>query len=179
MQDWPRWINEELIDYIEPMIYEKNNEYFFEIVQNFWENIINKDEKIKNKIIIGIGNVCNGGNYFDYPEQIKYVLEQRFSYNIFEASFFFPFIKLTDTFKIYGNYPISYSSSITNKIKVINEDLVKKIYEYYSKIFDFDFSKIKKDLNNCIFEPIENNFVNAINEIKLINDDKIKENEYI
>ena len=178
MQDWPRWINEELIDYIEPMIYQKNNELFFESVQNFWETIINKDEKTKNKIIIGIGNVCNGGNYYDYPEQIRYVLEQRFSYNIFEASFFFPFIKLTNTFKIYSINPISYSSNIEDKIQAINDDLTKKIDEYYSKISDFDFSKIKKALNNCISEPIEDNFEICINEIKLINDDKIKENIY-
>ena len=178
MQDWPRWINEELIDYIEPMIYEKNNKYFYESVKDFWENIINKDENIKNKIIIGIGNVCNGGNYYDYPEQIQYVLEQRYSYNIFEASFFFPFIKLTDVFKQYGNNPIPYSSTIEDKIKAINDDLVKKIDEYYSKISNFDFSKIKIALNDCLSGPMDKNIEEVIKEINLIDDDKIKNNIY-
>ena len=178
MQDWPRWLNEGLIDTIEPMIYEKNNKLFFESVQNFWENIINKEENIKNKILIGIGNVCNGGNYYDYPEQIRYVLEQRYSYNIFEATFFYPFIKLTDVFKEYGIQPISYTSSIEDKIKVINDDIVKKIDEYYSKITNFDFSKIKKALNDCISNPVEKNLNEVIEEIKLINDDKIKNNIY-
>jgi len=178
MQDWPRWINEGLIDTIEPMIYEKNNKLFFESVQNFWENIINKEENIKNKILIGIGNVCNGGNYYDYPEQIRYVLEQRYSYNIFEATFFYPFIKLTDVFKEYGIQPISYSSSVENKIKVIHDDIAKKIDEYYSKISNFDFSKVKKALNDCISNPVEKNLNEVIEEIKLINDDKIKNNIY-
>ena len=176
MQDWPRWLNEELIDYVEPMIYEKNNEYFYNSVQNFWGNVINKDEYTKNKIIIGIGNVCNGGNYYDYPEQIRYVLNERYSYNIFEVSFFFPFIKLTDAFKNFGSNPISYSTSIENKIQVITNDLNKKIDEYYSKISNYNFSKIKLALNKCISEPIDSNFIEVINEIKNIDDDKIKDN---
>jgi len=178
MQDWPRWIDEELIDYIEPMIYEKNNEYFYNSVHNFWENIINKDENTKNKIIIGIGNVCKGGDYYDYPEQIKYILDQRYSYNIFEASFFFPFIKLTDVFKNFGCNPISYSANIEYKLKVINDDLIKKIDEYYSKISNYDFSKIILALNKCIYEPINENLDEVINEIKSINDEKIKDNIY-
>ena len=178
MQDWPRWLNEELIDYIEPMIYEKNNAYFYESVQNFWENIINKEESTKNKIIIGIGNVCNGGDYYDYPEQIKYVLEQRFSYNIFEASFFFPFIKLTDVFKNYGNNPISYTASIGEKIKAINDDLIKKIDEYYSKISNIDYSKIKQALSKCLSEPSEDNINGVFEEINLINNKIIKDNIY-
>jgi hypothetical protein len=178
MQDWPRWLNEGLIDTIEPMIYEKNNKLFFESVENFWENILKKEENIKNKILIGIGNVCNGGNYYDYPEQIRYVLEQRYSYNIFEATYFYPFIKLTDVFKEYGIQPISYTSSIEDKIKVINDDIVKKIDEYYSKISNFDFSKIKKALNDCISNPVEKNLNEVMEEIKLINDDKIKNNIY-
>ena len=178
MQDWPRWLNEELIDYIEPMIYEKNNAYFYESVQNFWENIINKEESTKNKIIIGIGNVCNGGDYYDYPEQIKYILEQRFSYNIFEASFFFPFIKLTDVFKKYGNNPISYTASIGEKIKAINDDLIKKIDEYYSIISNIDYSKIKQALNRCLSEPSEDNINGVFEEINLINNNIIKDNIY-
>ena len=178
MQDWPRWLNEELIDYIEPMIYEKNNAYFYEYVQNFWENIINKEETSKNKIIIGIGNVCNGGDYYDYPEQIKYILEQRFSYNIFEASFFFPFIKLTDVFKKYGNNPISYTASIGEKIKAINDDLIKKIDEYYSIISNIDYSKIKQALNRCLSEPSEDNINGVFEEINLINNNIIKDNIY-
>ena len=178
MQDWPRWLNEELIDYIEPMIYEKNNAYFYEYVQNFWENIINKEESTKNKIIIGIGNVCNGGDYYDYPEQIKYILEQRFSYNIFEASFFFPFIKLTDVFKKYGNNPISYTASIGEKIKAINDDLTKKIDEYYSIISNIDYSKIKQALNRCLSEPSEDNINGVFEEINLINNNIIKDNIY-
>ena len=178
MQDWPRWINEELIDYIEPMIYEKNNNYFYKSVEDFWGYIINKEENTKNKIIIGIGNVCNGGNYYYYPEQIKYVLDQRYSYNIFEASFFFPFIKLTGVFKEYGINPISYSSTIEDKIKVINDDLTKKIDEYYSKISNFDFSKIKIALNDCISNPIDKNIEEVIKEINFIDDDKIKNNVY-
>ena len=178
MQDWPRWLNEELIDYIEPMIYEKNNAYFYESVQNFWENIINKEESTKNKIIIGIGNVCNGGDYYDYPEQIKYILEQRFSYNIFEASFFFPFIKLTDVFKKYGNNPISYTASIGEKIKAINDDLIKKIDEYYSIISNIDYSKIKQALNKCLSEPSEDNINGVFEEINLINNNIIKDNIY-
>ena len=160
------------------MIYEKNNQIFFESVQYFWGTIINNYENTKNKVIIGIGNVCNGGNYYDYPEQIRYVLEQRYSYNIFEATFFYPFIKLTDVFKEYGIQPISYSSSVEDKIKVINDDIVKKIDEYYSKISNFDFSKIKTALKDCISNPVEKNLNEVIEEIKLINDDKIKNNIY-
>ena len=178
MQDWPRWLNDESIDYIEPMIYEKNNQIFFESVQYFWWTIINNYENTKNKVIIGIGNVCNGGNYYDYPEQIQYVLEQGYSYNIFEASFFFPFIKLTDVFKVFGIQIISYSSSVENKVKVISDDLVKKIDEYYSQISNFDFSKIKNALNDCISNPLDKNLEEVIKEIKLINDEKIKNNIY-
>ena len=178
MQDWPRWLNEDLIDYIEPMIYEKNNNIFYESIQNFWENILNKDETIKNKILIGIGNVCNGGNYYDYPEQINYVLEQRFSYNIFETSFFFPFKKLTNAFIKFGCKPISYTSNIKEKIKVIKNDLIKKIDEYYSKISNFDFTKIKYELNESSNNPEEENLQKVITEIKLIDDENIKNNIY-
>ena len=178
MQDWPRWLNEELIDYIEPMIYEKNNNYFYQSVQNFWETVINNVDETKNKIIIGIGNVCNGGNYYDYPEQIRFVLEKRYSYNIFESSFFFPFIKLTEVFKIYGWKPLSYLSNIESKVKIISDDLNKKIDEYYSKISDFNFSNIKTSLSKAYADPSDQNLKDVIYKINDINDDKIRDNCY-
>ena len=41
MQDWPTWLNEEIIDYVEPMIYQKDTNYFiYYQVNNFISGVI-------------------------------------------------------------------------------------------------------------------------------------------
>ena len=84
----------------------------------------------------------------------------------------------TEVFKTYGVNPISYTASIEDKIKAINDDLVKKIDEYYSKILNFDFSKIKQALNKSVSEPTDENLKDVMKEINLINYDQIRDNIY-
>ena len=85
---------------------------------------------------------------------------------------------MTDVFKKYGNNPISYTASIGEKIKAINDDLIKKIDEYYSIISNIDYSKIKQALNRCLSEPSEDNINGVFEEINLINNNIIKDNIY-
>ena len=180
MQDWPRWLNEELIDYVEPMMYQKDTNYFINYqVNNFLSGVINDDETyIKNKIIFGIGTVVDGGDYIEYLDQIQYIVSLHHSYTIFCGSLIFKFNKLVNTYKSYNYSPISYTSKIEDKIEVLTNDLVKKIEQYYSKISDDDFNELVKLLINCKNEKNEDNVNKVIEKIKLIKDEKIRENIY-
>ena len=180
MQNWPRWLQEEIIDYVEPMIYQKDTNYFINYqVGNFLSRVINQDEEyIKNKVIVGLGPVVNGGDYLDYLDQIQYVLSLHHSYTIFCASLTLSFNKLVDTFKNFNYNPISYQSEYENKIEVLYNDVIKKIKEYYCNISNEDFSGLIKALDECKNEKTENMVNKVFDEIELIQDKKIKSNIY-
>ena len=180
MQDWPRWLNEELIDYIEPMIYQQDTNYFINTqVNNFLSGVISNDEEyIKNKVIVGIGPVVNGGDYLEYLDQIQYVLSLHHSYTIFCASLTLKYTKLVNTYKSFNFSPISYTSKTEDKIVILANDLIKKIEQFYTTISDEDFSRLTRLLNNCKNEKNEDSINKVIEEIKLIKDEKIKENVY-
>ena len=180
MQDWPRWLNEELIDYIEPMIYQKDTNYFMNYqVENFISGVMSNDENyIKNKVIIGIGPVVNGGDYLEYLDQIQYVVSLHHSYTIFCASLTLNFKKLLKTFLNFNYAPISYKTEIENKINVLTIDLIKKIEEFYSNISEDDFTELIQSLYNCQKEKTEQNINKVFEQIELIKDGQIKENIY-
>ena len=180
MQDWPRWLNEELIDYVEPMVYQKDTDYFINYqVNDFLSGVISDNkEYIKNKVIVGIGTVGSGGDYLEYLDQIQYVLSLHHSYTIFSAQLTLKYKKLVDTYKSLNYEPISYTSKTEDKIVVLANDLIKKIEQFYSVMYDEDFSGLIKLLNNCKNEKSEESINKVIEEIKLIKDEKIKENIY-
>ena len=180
MQDWPRWLNEELIDYIEPMIYQKDTNYFMNYqVENFISGVMSSDENfIKNKVIIGIGPVVNGGDYLEYLDQIQYVVSLHHSYTLFCASLTLNFKKLLNTFLNYNYSPISYTTETENKINVLTIDLIKKIEAFYSNISEEDFTELIKSLYNCKNEKTEQNINKVFDQIELIKDGQIKENIY-
>ena len=180
MQDWPRWLNEELIDYVEPMIYQKDTNYFInKQVNNFISGVINNDEEyLQNKVIVGIGTVVGGGDYLEYLDQIQFVSNMHHSYTIFCASLTLQYSKLTNAFKNYNYKPISFTSSLEEKIEVLTSDIIKKIEEYYSNISDEDFSGLLKALKNCQKEKTEKNALKVIDEIELIEDEQIMRDLY-
>ena len=177
MQDWPRWLNEELIDYVEPMIYQKDTNYFTNYLNNFLSAVINKDEEyLRNKVIVGLGPVVNGGDYLDYFDQIQYVLSLHYSYTIFCASLTLLYTKLIDTYKTYNYVPISYTSTFENKIQVISNDLIKKIEGYYSNISNEDFSGLIQSLNEYRNEKTEESVNKVMKYIQEVKDEQIKTN---
>ena len=180
MQDWPRWLNEELIDYVEPMIYQQDTNYFInKQVNDFISRVINNDEEyLQNKVIVGIGTVVGGGNYLEYLDQIQFVLNMHHSYTIFCASLTLQYTKLKNTFINYNYKPISFTSSLEEKIEVLTNDIIKKIEEYYSNISEEDFSGLLKALKNCKKEKTEENAMKVIDEIELIEDKQIMRDLY-
>ena len=180
MQDWPRWLNEDLIDYVEPMIYQKDTNYFINSqVNNFVSWISNNDEEyLQNKVIIGIGTVVGGGDYLEYLDQIQFVLKMHYSYTIFSASLTLQYTKVKNTFINYNYKPISFTSSLEDKIEVLTKDIIKKIEEYYTNISDEDFSGLLKALKNCQKEKTEENAMKVIDEIELIENEQIMRDLY-
>ena len=180
MQDWPEWLNQELVDYVEPMIYQRDTNIFINSqVDNFFSRVINTDEEYrKNKGVIGVGTVINGGDYLEYFDQIGYVLSLHHSYTIFDAGSVFCFRKLNNTLVNYNYKPISYTSSFEDKMDAISKDLIKKIEEYYENISEEDFSGLVNALKKGQKEKKEENVEEIIQEIKNIQDEKIKDNIY-
>ena len=180
MQDWPRWLNEELIDYVEPMIYQKDTNYFInKQVNNFISRVINNDEEyLQNKVIVGIGTVVGGGDYLEYLDQIQFVLKMHHSYTIYSAALTLKYTKLRNTFINYNYKPISFTSSFEAKIGVLAKDIIRKIEEYYINISDEDFSGLIEALKNCRNEKTEENAMKVIDEIELIEDKQIMRDIY-
>ena len=100
------------------------------------------------------------------------------SYTIFCASLTLKYTKLVNTYKSLNYKPISYTSKTEDKIVALVNDLIEKIEQFYSIISDEDFSGLTKLLNNCKNEKSEESINKVIEEIKLIKDEKIKENIY-
>ena len=180
MQDWPRWLDEEIVDYVEPMIYQEDTDTFInKDVVKFLSAVLSDDEQyIKNKVIVGIGNVCEGGDYMEYFDQIEYVLSLHHSYSIFDAALTLKYDKLVNTFKKYNYKPISITRSFSKKIEVLTNDIINKIEGFYMNNSDEDFSVLVKSLKNCQSDKTEKSVNNTIEQIKLIKDEKIKENIY-
>ena len=180
MQDWPRWLNEELIDYVEPMIYQKDTNYFINNgVKNFLSGVINHEEEyLRNKVVVGLGTVVRGGDYLEYLDQIQYVLSIHHSYTIFSTYLTLIYNKLVNTYKTYNYGPISYTSTFENKIEVLTNDLIKKIEQFYSNICEEDFSGLVKSLNECKDKKTEKSVTKVIEDIEKIEDEQIKDNIY-
>ena len=180
MQDWPEWLNKELIDYVEPMIYQKDTNYFINHqVDNFISRIINTNEEYrKNRVVVGVGTVISGGDYLEYFDQIGYVLSLHHSYTIFFAGSVFSFSKLNNTLVSYNYKPISYTSTFKDKMDAIANDLMKKIEGYYENISEEDFSGLIYALKKGQKEKKEENVEEIIEEIKKIKDEKILDNIY-
>ena len=180
MQDWPRWLNEDLIDYVEPMVYQRDTNYFINNqVVDFLSLVKNKDEDyLRNKVIIGLGPVVNGGDYLEYLDQIQYVTGLYHSYNIFCASLTFGFSKLLNTYKNFNYKPISYRSYIEDKVNALTTDLIKKIENFYSKYSGEDFTDLLESLYNCKKEKTDKNINIVFDQIGLLNDEMIKDKIY-
>ena len=179
MQDYPRWINEKLIDYVEPMIYQKDTNYFVNtLVGNFISSINNDEEYRKKKVIIGIGVVDQEGDYLEYLDQIQYISSLYFSYTIYCCKYILPFNKLKNVFKNYNYEFISYSASLENKIIILYDDLIKKIEEYYKNISQEDFSRLITYLNLCKNDKTELSVNKVYEEIDKLKDKTIKKNIY-
>ena len=179
MQNWPQWLNSRIIDYVEPMIYEKDTYYFLQNrVPNFLSMVYNDEDEKKNKVIIGVGTVCAKGDYMEYLEQIKGVMDLGHSYNIFSTYYFMIYSKFVELYKNYNYSPISYSGDKEKKVRVLVEDLKKKIEEYYSKVVKFDFGNLKKALESCL-EDSSDDYINKVfEEINLIDNENVKNNIY-
>ena len=180
MQDWPEWLNQELIDYVEPMIYQKDTNYFINHqVNNFLSRVINSNEEYqKNKVVVGVGTVISGGDYLEYFDQIEYVLSLHHSYTIFSAASVFSFSKLNNTYVSYNYKPISYTSKFEDKMDAVSKDLIKKIEGYYKKISEEDFSGLINALKKGQKEKKEENVEEIIERIEKIQDETIKNNIY-
>lgn len=180
MQDWPLWLDGEIVDYVEPMIYLADTEAFInEAVVNFLGCVLNEEEQYRRKkVIVGIGTVCKDGDYMEYFDQIGYVLSLYHSYSIFDLKDTLRFGKLVNTFKKYNYKPVSTTKSLSEKIEASTNDIINKIEGFYAENSDEDFSDLVKSLKNCRSEKTEESVNNAIKEIESIEDENIRENIY-
>ena len=179
MQDWPRWVDEEIINFVEPMMYQKDSDFFINNdIDLFIEGIKKKeDEYIKKKIIFGIGPVVDGGFYLDNIDQIEYVMNFHSSYSIFCCLYIYTYNKLVTILKKYSYKTISYTDSFEKKIEVLTKELIKKIEQYYKNIAkEEDFSNLLNALNTCFKEKTEESVNKVFDEIKKINDEVIRSN---
>ena len=179
MQDWPRWLDEEIINFVEPMMYQKDNDVFINHDVYLFINAILKqeDEYIKKKVIFGISTVVYGGIYLDYIDQTEFVMNLHSGYAIFCCLYIYTYNKLVTTFKKYNYKSIPYTAPFEKKIEVLTKELIKKIEQYYKTIAkDEDFSNLLSALNTCSEEKTEDSVNKVFDEIKKINDEVIRKN---
>jgi hypothetical protein len=179
MQDWPKWLDNETINYVEPMMYQKDTSYFINHdVGLFISAIINQDDLyIKKKVVFGISPVVYGGSYLDYIDQMEYVLNLHSSYSIFCCLYIYTYSKLVNTLKKYAYKSLSFTDAFEKKVEVMTKELIKKIEQFYEYLYkDEDFTSLKNSLNNCLAEITEDNVNKVFEEIKLIKDETIRKN---
>jgi hypothetical protein len=179
MQDWPKWLDNETINYVEPMMYQKDTSYFINHdVGLFISAIINQDDLyIKKKVVFGISPVVYGGSYLDYIDQMEYVLNLHSSYSIFCCLYIYTYSKLVNTLKKYAYKSLSFTDAFEKKVEVMTKELIKKIEQFYEYLYkDEDFTSLKNSLNNCLADITEENVNKVFEEIKLIKDETIRKN---
>ena len=179
MQDWPKWLDEEIINFVEPMMYRKDTEYFINHDVHLFISAILKqeDEYIKKKVIFGISPVVYGGSYLDYFDQTEYILNLHSSYSIFCCLYIFTNSKLVNVFKQYNYKSISYTDKFEKKIEVLVKELKKKIEEYYTYIDkEENFNDLLNSLNQCLEQKTEESVEKVFSQIKLIKDEIIRNN---
>ena len=155
MQDWPKWVDSNIINFVEPMMYQKDTNYFITHDVDLFISAILKqeDEYIKKKVIFGISPVVYGGSYLDYIDQTEFVMNRHSSYSIFCCLYIYTYTKLVNTFKKYSYKSKSYTASFDKKIEVLTKELKKKIEQYYQhQIKDEDFNDLLNALDNCAKE---------------------------
>ena len=179
MQDWPKWVDSNIINFVEPMMYQKDTNYFITHDVDLFISAILKqeDEYIKKKVIFGISPVVYGGSYLDYIDQTEFVMNRHSSYSIFCCLYIYTYTKLVNTFKKYSYKSKSYTASFDKKIEVLTKELKKKIEQYYQhQIKDEDFNDLLNALDNCAKEKSEESVNKVFEQIKLIKDENIRNN---
>ena len=179
MQDWPKWLDNETINYVEPMMYQKYTSYFINHdVGLFISAIINQDDLyIKKKVVFGISPVVYGGSYLDYIDQMEYVLNLHSSYSIFCCLYIYTYSKLVNTLKKYAYKSLSFTDAFEKKVEVMTKELIKKIEQFYEYLYkDEDFTSLKNSLNNCLADITEDNVNKVFEEINKIKDETIRKN---
>ena len=179
MQDWPKWLDNETINYVEPMMYQKDTSYFINHdVGLFISAIINQDDLyIKKKVVFGISPVVYGGSYLDYIDQMEYVLNLHSSYSIFCCLYIYTYSKLVNTLKKYAYKSLSFTDAFEKKVEVMTKELIKKIEQFYEYLYkDEDFTSLKNSLNNCLADITEDNVNKVFEEINKIKDETIRKN---
>ena len=179
MQDWPKWVDNNIINFVEPMMYQKDTNYFITHDVDLFISAILKqeDEYIKKKVIFGISPVVYGGSYLDYIDQTEFVMNRHSSYSIFCCLYIYTYTKLVNTFKKYSYKSISYTDSFEKKIEVLTKELKKKIEQYYqSQTTGEDFNDLLTALDDCSKEKTEESVNKVFEQIKLIKDEIIRNN---
>ena len=179
MQDWPKWLDNEIINFVEPMMYQKDTNYFItHDVQLFLSAILRQeDEYMKKKVIFGISPVVYGGSYLDYIDQMEYVLNLHSSYSIFCCLYIYTYNKLVATLKKYSYKSLSYTDKFENYLDALAKELIKKIEQYYKQIDkEEDFSGLINALNDLIGSKTQDNVNKVFEQIKLIKDEVIRNN---
>jgi len=179
MQDWPKWLDNETINYVEPMMYQKDTSYFINHdVGLFISAILNQDDLyIKKKVVFGISPVVYGGSYLDYIDQMEYVLNLHSSYSIFCCLYIYTYSKLVNTLKKYAYKSVSFTDAFEKKVEVMTKELIKKIEQFYEYLYkEEDFTSLKNSLNNCLADITEENVNKVFEEIKSIKDETIRKN---
>ena len=164
MQDWPKWVDNNIINFVEPMMYQKDTNFFItHDVVIFINAILNQeDEYIKKKVIFGVGPVVYGGSYLDYIDQMEFVMNIHSSYAIFCGLYIYPYAKLVNTLKKYSYKSISYTDAFEKKIEVLTKELKKKIEQYYQYMTTGeDFNNLLIALDNCAKEKSEESVNNV------------------
>ena len=179
MQNWPVWLDSETINFVEPMMYQKDTDYFINHDVGLFISAIlrQEDEYIKKKVIFGISPVVYGGSYLDYIDQTEFIMNLHSSYSIFCGLYIYTYSKYVATLKKYSYKSISYTDKFDKKIEALAKELKKKIEQYYKYINkEEDFSALLNALDNCLKEKTEESVTNVFGIIKLIKDEVIRNN---
>ena len=179
MQDWPKWLDNEIINFVEPMMCQKDINYFItHDVQLFLSAILKQeDEYMKKKVIFGISPVVYGGSYLDYIDQMEQALNLHSSYSIFCCLYIYTYNKLVATLKKYSYKSLSYTDKFEKKVDALANELIKKIEQYYKQIDkEEDFSGLINALNDLIGSKTQDNVNKVFEQIKLIKDEVIRNN---
>ena len=169
-QDWPKWLEEGYLDFIEPMIYSNDDEYFEKDVVDAYNHLASK------YMIVGVGPMVSSGDTYQLIRQIRFLEKYGCGYSVFSAAQMFNDENFVNAFAKYNKYTLSLKAPKIDKAKALACLLLNEINGYYKKVNNYDYSSIINILNMINNDYKEGLINSLIEEVDKIDNELIKNN---
>ena len=169
-QDWPKWLEEGYLDFIEPMIYSNDDEYFIKDVDDSYNHLASK------YMIVGVGPMVSNGDIYQLIRQIRFLERYGCGYSVFSAAQMFNDENFVNAFAKYNKYTLSLKAPKIDKAQDVAKLLLNEINGYYKKVNNYDYSSIINILNMINNDYKEGLINSLIEEVDKIDNELIKNN---